>query len=108
MLTTRLAVKLLWFSFFVFSLSFALLQWCKYSHQCSDFQIQATVLLVMFSFICVYCFAMVLLLSYFASMFFSSYGGNMGEHGKKFLVIWKIVLTKEKYLAFKESFASTE
>lgn len=108
MLTTRLAVKLLWFSFFVFSLFLALLQWCKYSHQCSDFQIRATVLLVMLFIFCIYCFSMVLLLSYFASMFFPFYVGSAGEHGKKFLIIWKIVLTKEKYLAFKESFASTE
>ncbi|CAM8645658.1 hypothetical protein MCEMIEM13_00748 [Comamonadaceae bacterium] len=51
---------------------------------------------------------MVLLLSYFASMFFPFYVGSMGENGKRFLIVWKIVLTKEKYLAFKESFASTE
>src|SRR3989338_6463955 len=108
MLTTRLAVKLLWFSLFVFPLFLALFQLCKYFHQCSDFQIRAAVLLVMLSIICVYCFAMVLLLSYFASMLFPFYVKNMGKHGKKFLIIWKIVLTEEKYLAFQESFASAE
>lgn len=108
MLTTRLTVKLLWFSLFALLLFFALLQWCKYFHQCSDFQIRVVVLLLMLSILCVYCFAMVLLLSYFANMFSPFYVKNMGEHGKKFLIIWKIVLTKEKYLALQESFASTK
>jgi len=108
MITTRLAVKLLWFSSFLLLIFLALLQWCKYFQQCSDFQIRAVVPLVMLSIVSVYCFSMMLLLSYFAGMFFPYYVKNMGESGRKYLTVWKIVLTKEKYLAFQKSYAGTK